>query len=176
MTDWSQIKRDYLYSNQSIRSLARDNGISEGTILSRAMKEGWTGEKEKYHADAMAQACPDELVSRINTLNKKDMQGAERLREAALSLLEEKATASSLKAIGGVLEQVQKICRVSLGIPIVPVRLSPEINKPLRECSMQELMDGLLSDPMLRLKMVQEGLSPSAMSDDEIIDWASGSG
>ena len=40
-TDWNQLRAAYT-AGAGLRALARNSGIAEGTILSRAKREGWT--------------------------------------------------------------------------------------------------------------------------------------
>jgi len=47
---WGEIKTAFATGSVSLRELARQMNISEGTVLARAKREGWTGEIQNAKA------------------------------------------------------------------------------------------------------------------------------
>ena len=68
---WSLIKGDYLAGKGSLRSLARQHGISESTVMKRAAREKWeaarrlTGSKTDAMVEATLQQRAQDFVKRI---------------------------------------------------------------------------------------------------------------
>lgn len=65
MVDWLAIEGEYRAGQKSIRSIAREQGIDDGTIRARAKKSGWARnpagtqrEKVKAHFSGIPQPIP----------------------------------------------------------------------------------------------------------------------
>ena len=78
--DWIDIKNEYINTGISQRKLAKKYGISESTLMQKAMREKWKGEKNEQRSkieaetkQKVAEIIVDTKVDRVtNLLNLTD--------------------------------------------------------------------------------------------------------
>jgi predicted nucleic acid-binding Zn-ribbon protein len=116
--DWLTLKTKFINGTMSLKDLADEHSIKEGTIRSRAKREDW--QRERNELQLIATQTVNELniadkVDLLAKLNETDLSAAESLRAKANELLATVATAAELKALSGTFDVAQKISRLALG-------------------------------------------------------------
>jgi hypothetical protein len=103
---WEQVKTAFA-SGIALREIARNMGISAGTILSRAKREGWTGEIQSAKALAKREDAP--VVSPLKAVAMTMQQRGERHVERMAGVSEKVVSHVESLEPGVILDQIDNV-------------------------------------------------------------------
>jgi hypothetical protein len=120
---WEQIKTA-VASGIGLREIARNMGISEGTVLSRAKREGWT--QRIHSAKALAKrndgvvATPIEAVAM--SMQQRGERHVERLASVSERAVDHIETMNGPEILNSVdqIEKLDKVARRTFGLNDIP--------------------------------------------------------
>jgi hypothetical protein len=116
---WEQVKTAFA-SGIGLREIARNMGISAGTILSRAKREGWTREIQNAKALAKRENAPavTPVVAVAVTMQKRGERHVERMAgvsERGVDHIETMDGQEILKSVDQI-EKLDKVARRTFGL------------------------------------------------------------
>ena len=116
---WEQMKTAYA-SGIGLRELARNAGISQGTVLSRAKREGWTQQIESAKAlakreDALV-ATPVEAV--VMSMQQRGQRHVDRMAGVSERGVDHIETMDGPEILGSIdqIEKLDKVARRNFGL------------------------------------------------------------
>jgi hypothetical protein len=117
---WEQIKTAYA-SGVGLREIARNMNISEGTVLARAKREGWTREIQNAKAlvkreDAAPAATPIEAVA--ISMQQRGERHVERMADVSERGVDHIETMDGPEILNSVdqIEKLDKVARRTFGL------------------------------------------------------------
>jgi hypothetical protein len=117
---WEQIKTAYA-SGVGLREIARNMNISEGTVLARAKREGWTREIQNAKAlvkreDAAPAATPIEAVA--ISMQQRGERHVERMADVSERGVDHIETMDGSEILNSVdqIEKLDKVARRTFGL------------------------------------------------------------
>ena len=96
-TDWNAIRAEYIAGNISQRKLAKKHGVSEGTLMLKANKEGWKKLRDDAESKAITrtkQKTADAVASNAVKLERAKGLAIDRLIKALEQMPEKSGTHS----------------------------------------------------------------------------------
>jgi hypothetical protein len=123
---WEQVETAYA-SGIGLREIARNMGISEGTVLARAKREGWTGGIRSAKALAKCENAKP-AVSPVEAAAMSMQQRGERHVERMASVSERAVDHIETMAGPAILDSVDQVEKLTAGLQKVSDQL--ELSKP----------------------------------------------
>jgi hypothetical protein len=117
---WHQIKTAYA-SGIGLREIARNMGISEGTVLSRAKREGWTHQIHSAHALAKREDCAPAVTATeavAITMHQRGERHRERMAGVSERAVDHMRTMDGPEILNFVdeIEKLDKVARRTFGL------------------------------------------------------------
>src|SRR6476661_1698683 len=116
---WEQIKTAYA-SGIGLREIARNMGISEGTVLARAKREGWTGEIQSAKAlakreDAVAVTPVEAAAMSMQQRGERHVERMAGVSERGVDHIETMDGPAILNSVDQI-EKLDKVARRTFGL------------------------------------------------------------
>lgn len=127
---WSELKTAYA-SGLGLRELARNMGVAEGTILSRAKREGWS--KQITEAKGIALKMQSNAITPMQSAVSSLQERGESYKDSMRLLIEKKVRQlllSGLPAIESMsdAERFNKIARETYGLNLPETQINVQTN------------------------------------------------
>jgi hypothetical protein len=120
---WEQIKTGYA-SGLGLREIARNMGIPEGTVLSRAKREGWTRQIQSAktlakHEDALVATPVEAVAISMRERAERHLERMAGVSERGVDHIETMGGPGILRSIDQI-EKLDKVARRTFGLDDMP--------------------------------------------------------
>ena len=138
---WAELKVAFV-SGSALRELARRTGIPSGTILSRAKREGWSGQIERAKAIAPVEASPSVTHAVAESRRERGERYQERMSGVVERILPtlEKMNPMELFELSAEIDRIDKVARRNFGLDENREATQPQVNVMLLGVGLDALM------------------------------------
>lgn len=120
MIDWEAIKTDYITGQESHREIARRYGVAASTLSTRASREEWSQERERYRAETVQKAVKrisDNNSDKLSELMKASDNMCEMVGEFVRRQQDAGTSAKDIRDLAAALKDMINVVRNLYGIP-----------------------------------------------------------